>query len=209
MLNSYSKEDTKKWLFTDEKYFDLDGIYNSQNDRVWASSREEADRKDAFHQKTKHPEKVMVWLGACAKGLTTPVLFKNETMNAEVYINEVLPTALECGDKMLESNWTYQQDSARLHILHLTQEWCAKHFPDFVSKKRWPPNSPDLYPLDHSLWNELTRCMNWNQITTKTILIEQIKRSITNVDKQRILNSILGFTIRLREIKRNGGNHIH
>ena len=27
MLNNYSKEDTKKWLFADEKYFDLDGIY--------------------------------------------------------------------------------------------------------------------------------------------------------------------------------------
>jgi hypothetical protein len=24
MLNHYNQEDTKKWLFTDEKYFDLD-----------------------------------------------------------------------------------------------------------------------------------------------------------------------------------------
>ena len=34
VLNIYSKEDTKKWLSTDEKYFDLDDIYNSQNDLV-------------------------------------------------------------------------------------------------------------------------------------------------------------------------------
>ena len=34
VLNNYSKEDTKKWLFTDEKSFDLDGIYNSENGRV-------------------------------------------------------------------------------------------------------------------------------------------------------------------------------
>jgi hypothetical protein len=26
VLNHYSKQDTKKWLFTDEKYFDLDGV---------------------------------------------------------------------------------------------------------------------------------------------------------------------------------------
>ena len=97
MLNNYSKEDTKKWLSTDEKYFDLDGIYNLQNDRVWAPSREETDRKVGFHQKTKHPGKEMVWLGACAKGLTTAVIFENETMNAEVYINEVLPiAAIKC-----------------------------------------------------------------------------------------------------------------
>ena len=122
VLNNYSNEDIKKCLSTDEKYFDPDGIYNSQNDRVWASSREETDRKGAFHQKTKHPGKVMVWLGTCAKSLTTPVIFENETMNAEVYISEVLPTALECDDKVLGSNWTYQQDSARPHIHNLTQE---------------------------------------------------------------------------------------
>ena len=137
-----------------KKYFDLDGIYNSQNDRVRAVSREEADRKSGFHQKTKHPGKVMVWLDACAKDLTAPVIFENETMIAEVYISEVLPIALEYGDKMLGSDWTYQRDSARPHIHHLTKAWCAKHFPDFIFKKRWtppPPNSPDLCLLDYSL----------------------------------------------------------
>ena len=80
----------------------------------------------------------MVWLGACGKGLTAPVIFENETINAEIYINEVLPIVLECGDKMLGSNWTYQEDSARLHIHHLTEEWCGANiflisFPRSVS----------------------------------------------------------------------------
>ena len=43
--------------------------------------------------------------------------------------------------------------------------------------------------------------MNWDQITTKTTLIEEIKRSVKKVDKERILNSILDFTIRLREME--------
>ena len=51
--------------------------------------------------------------------------------------------------------------------------------------------------------------MNWNQIRTKTMLIEERKRSMTKIDKKRILNSIRDFTIRLREIKRNGGNYTH
>ena len=106
-------------------------------------------------------------------------------MNVEVYINKVLSIALACGDKMLGSNWTYQQDSARPCIHHLTQEWCAKHFPDFISKKRWPPSSPDLCSFDYSLWNELAQCMNWNQIRTKTTLIEEINRSIIKVDKKK------------------------
>ena len=39
VLNSYTKEDTKKWLFTNEKYFDLDGVYNVQNDCVPSESK--------------------------------------------------------------------------------------------------------------------------------------------------------------------------
>ena len=39
------KEDTMTILFPNEKTFDLDGIYNSENDRIWAVNREEANRR--------------------------------------------------------------------------------------------------------------------------------------------------------------------
>ena len=121
-------------------------------------------------------------MGACAKSSTALVVFENETMNAEVYINEVLPIALECGNKMLGSNWTYQHNSARPHLHHLTEEWCAKPFPNFISKKCWPPNSPDLCPLDYSSWSDLAQMY---QLETKTMLIEEIKRFITKYDKKK------------------------
>ena len=44
-------------FFTDEKYFDLDGVYNVQNDHIWTVSREEADKQGGIHQKTKFPAK--------------------------------------------------------------------------------------------------------------------------------------------------------
>ena len=31
---NFRKEDTMKILFSDENYLDVDGVYNSQNDRV-------------------------------------------------------------------------------------------------------------------------------------------------------------------------------
>ena len=49
-----------KILFSDEKYFDIDGIYNSQNDRGWTVYRAEADEKGGFKQRRKHPQKVML-----------------------------------------------------------------------------------------------------------------------------------------------------
>ncbi|CAF2096151.1 unnamed protein product [Rotaria magnacalcarata] len=138
VLNHYTKEDTEKWLFTGEKYFDLDGVYNVQNDRVWAVSREEADGQCAIHQKIKFPTKVMVWFGVCSEGLTTPMIFEDGTMDAEMYIKEVLSVAPKCGNNTLGNHWTYQQDGVKLHIHYLTQEWCTNpdHFPDFISQDR-------------------------------------------------------------------------
>ena len=61
-------------LFSDEKFFDIDGVYNSQNDRVWAVDRADADEKGGIQQRRKFPQKVMVWLGACSKGITPLVI---------------------------------------------------------------------------------------------------------------------------------------
>ena len=40
--NNLRKEDTLKILFSDEKMFDIDGVSNTQNDRVWAVDRADA-----------------------------------------------------------------------------------------------------------------------------------------------------------------------
>ncbi len=82
---------------------------------------------------------------------TVPMIMEEETMDVERYINDVLPIALKSGNKMLENNWTYQQDGARPHTHHLNQKWCADHFSAFIPKNRWPPYSPDLCPLDYNL----------------------------------------------------------
>ena len=50
-----------KILFSDEKLFDIDGIYNFQNDGIWAVSRVQADKRGGVKQKRKFPDKVMVW----------------------------------------------------------------------------------------------------------------------------------------------------
>ena len=70
-----------KILFSDEKYFDIDGVYNSQNDRVWAVNRADADEKGGVKQRRKHLRKVIEWLGACCKGITFSVIFNERTVD--------------------------------------------------------------------------------------------------------------------------------
>ena len=51
------KKDTMKIFFSDEKIFDLDGIYNSENDRIWAVNREEANQRGGKKIARKVPQK--------------------------------------------------------------------------------------------------------------------------------------------------------
>ena len=83
VLSNYAKEDTKKCFFSDENYFNLADVYNVQSDRVWTVSREVAHKQGGIDQKIKFPRRVMVWLGVCGKGLTTPVIFEDGTMDAK------------------------------------------------------------------------------------------------------------------------------
>ena len=99
---------------------------------------------------------------------------------------------------MLGKQWIYQHDSAKSHTHQLTQNWRMHNFPDFIPKSPCPPNSPDLCPLDHSLWTKSANCMNWSQITIKATSIDEITRSVKRVEKENILYSVSDFTVRLR-----------
>ena len=121
----FRKEDTTRILFTDEKMFDLDGIYNSENDRIWAVNRAEANRRGRKKQQRKFPRKVMVWSTVCSEGVAALVVFEKGTLEHHRYIKEVLPVALRYGNSKFGNNWTFQQDNGTPHSHQETQEWCS------------------------------------------------------------------------------------
>ena len=66
--------------------FDLNGMYNCQNDQVWAVNRAEADKNGGVKQKQKFPQKFMVWLGVCSEGVTPLVILDNGTIQILKYL---------------------------------------------------------------------------------------------------------------------------
>ena len=76
---NFKKEGTFKILFSDEKIFDIDGVCNAQNNRMWAVDRDEADEKAGRKQKRKFSQKAMIWLGVCSKGVRTLVILDKGT----------------------------------------------------------------------------------------------------------------------------------
>ena len=67
ILTKFRKGATMKILVSDEMLIDIDRIYNSQNDRVWAVNRSEADARGPIRQERKFPQTIRVCFGACSK----------------------------------------------------------------------------------------------------------------------------------------------
>ena len=57
LRTNFRKEDTIRILFSDEKFFDIDGVYNCPNERMWAISRADIDEEGNVIQKQKFPER--------------------------------------------------------------------------------------------------------------------------------------------------------
>ena len=91
------------------------------------------------------------------------------------------------------------------HSNHLSQKWCRDNFPSFVDNDCWPPNSPDLNPLDYSIWDEL---VNWNKVKSKTTLIHELKSSVKKVCESVVFESCACWTNRLYRLYQNDGNYL-
>ena len=70
-------------------------------------------------------------------------------VNADYYVNQLLPTLLDDCHQLLGQRFIFQ------HAAKVTQQWLAAHCPDFIDKDCWPPNSPDINPLDYHVWGSM------------------------------------------------------
>ena len=73
------------------------------------------------------------------------------------------------------------EDGGKPHTHASTQQWCPMNFPSFIDKDHWLPNSPDLNPLDYSIWDEFAQQINWAKVKSKKILIDELKRSVKRI----------------------------
>ena len=82
----------------------------------------------------------------CSQGLSPLIIFEDGTFAHVRYINEVLPVALQYGNKVFGNHWTFQQDGGRPHIHAKTQQWCAENFPAFRDKRPMACQQPRFEP---------------------------------------------------------------
>jgi hypothetical protein len=76
-------------------------------------------------------------------------------INGAYYRDVLLSEHLLPAIKELSANdfFIFQQDSAPAHRARETVELLKRETPDFISPLQWPPNSPDLNPVDYKIWS--------------------------------------------------------
>ena len=158
LLNRIGDGTLHNIIFSDEKLFSVQQSYNHQNDRVLARSYEAIPGNAGKVFRTQKPASVMVWAAVSERG-KTPLVFVPQgiKINKERYIEDILKGALLpwCNSVYGDERWTFQQDGATSHTARITQQWCSENCPSWITKDEWPPSSPDLSPLDYSLWSIL------------------------------------------------------
>lgn len=196
-------------LYSDEKVFTLEETYNPQNTRIIARTAKEADDMGRSISRVAHPQSIMVWAGVCATGKTPLVFVKpGAKINKEYYIKEILVKHLLPWSRshFKGARWTFQQDSAPAHMAKVTQKWCATHLPDFIRTEEWPSNSPDLNPLDFSVWAVLEKEACSVRHPTLDSLRAALKKAWDQIDTDYLRRVIESVPTRLRKvIAANGG----
>ena len=162
-------------FFSDEKNFVIDPVYNPQNDRWIRIFDQEEDDQEPGHQhakdtkkskfvaRSKHPASVM-FLGAVAStGETSPPIWfpQGFRLGADDYIKALKDTLIPWMRRVAAAHgnapFVFQQDSAPAHRAKKTLEFLKGENINFWSPEEWPPNSPDLNPLDYSIWSTVSQ----------------------------------------------------
>jgi len=63
-------------------------------------------------------------------------------------LQQMLPSVRQIAGNL----FVFQQDSAPAHRARATVEYLRQVTPEFISPDLWPPNSPDLNPVDYRVW---------------------------------------------------------
>ena len=128
--------DWSKAMFTDECSVWL----NSRRVKVW-TKRGQRVQFPYF----KHPNKVHIWGGISILG-TTPLRILTENFNQQVYIDTLNECLVTQANALYGNDWYLQEDNIPVHTGKAAKAWKSEFVPLRID---WPPNSPDLAPIEN------------------------------------------------------------
>ncbi|PIC24955.1 hypothetical protein B9Z55_018076 [Caenorhabditis nigoni] len=208
LLQWAAANDLSRVVFSDEKVFSLEGMPNSQNDRQLLPKGMGNSPLAVTHKKSHFPASVMVWAAVTSTG-KTDLIFVDKGVKIDgnyyreyILKKELLPWA---HSHFAAGHWTFQQDWAPAHGAKATIALCQASIPEIFTKDLWPSNSPDLNPLDYSVWSVLESHIDRRNLTTVEDLKKALVRAWDKITPQYLAATINNLPKRLKAVRRQKG----
>ena len=201
-------------MFTDESPFKVFYIPNSRNDTVWESQEDSVPGSDQM----KFSPSVMVWGDMMGHGLTDINFVSQGTkINSDYNIDNILEKLVKPAfndsvvQRMLFSApnaGLFQQDGARCHTSAKMIHWMDTNIHLYIHPTDWPPNSPDLSPIEN-IWSILATNV-YKDLKPKTLVqlkrhLHQAWKAVTPDTLTNLMNSMPG---RMRDVIKMKGNTV-
>ena len=177
-----------------------------------------------YMPRSKHPAAVM-FLGVVASTgeVSPPIWFpKGFRLNADSYIKalkqKIIPWMKEVAmvhgtvnrldmSRMDPAAFTFQQDSAPAHRANKTLNFLHDEGISFWGPDQWPPNSPDLNPLDYGIWSMVAQGSCKVRPTSLTSLKKKVGIFWKSMDPSKIRAICQKFRPRLERCVAEKGSY--
>ena len=151
----------------------------------------------------------MVWAGICATG-KAPLIFveKGVKINSAAYQSMLRDEVLTWTHEHFSNRvWTFMQDGATSHRSKASQDLCKEIFKDLITKEQWPAASPDLNPMDYSIWGFMEEKLKDKRFRSITGLKNALKRVWDEITTEELVKIVDNFPKRLRQCIDVQGGH--
>ncbi|KAI6656102.1 hypothetical protein LOD99_1435 [Oopsacas minuta] len=153
----------------------------------------------------------MVLVGVSADSRTKLIFVpQGVKIYSQTYRELILEPEIKSAGSSLFKNtpWIFQQDSAPAHASKATQSWLLGENIDFLSKEEWSPSSPDLNPLDYSIWGTLQSRVCATQHGNLESLRKALITEWEKILQEELPKSVQQFQGRLKAVVKVKGGYI-
>ena len=151
----------------------------------------------------------MVSIAVSSLGCTELVFVEPGVKINGAYYRDVLLTKqmLPAIRKISGDYYIFQQDSAPAHRAKDTVAMLKRETPEFISPSLWPPNTPDLNPVDYKVWGILQDRVYRTRIRDIDHLKQRLIAEWSRFDQGIIDCAVIQWRQRLRACVRADGGH--
>jgi len=148
-----TKQKLDRTWYSDEKIFTVQAPSNSQNDHLYANVKSKSDvSAERLLKGRKHfSQSIMVSVAVSKLGKTDLVFVQpGAKINSIYYCDNVLEQGLLPDiHRLSNDDFLFQQDGVPAHRSRHTAAYLCSNVAEFIEPENWPPNSPDLNPVDY------------------------------------------------------------